>query len=79
MSHKTETTSPCPKCNARDSIPIAYGYPGPEMMEASRAGKIELGGCIVFPNQPNRSCRVCHHRWREASVKPFWEQLMGEN
>lgn len=61
-----ETKTACPKCGARDSIPISYGYPGPEMMEASKDGRIELGGCVIYPDQPNRACRACHHRWRQA-------------
>jgi hypothetical protein len=61
---KTETDPTCPKCNARAGIPILYGYPSPGMLEKSEAGKIELGGCIVTFDQPEWSCRACHHRWR---------------
>ena len=53
----------CPNCGTHASIPIVYGYPDPKQMEASMAGKIELGGCICFFDQPEWACRDCHHRW----------------
>jgi hypothetical protein len=54
----------CPKCGAYAGIPILYGYPSSETLEAAEKGEIKLGGCIVTFDQPNWSCRSCHHRWR---------------
>ena len=59
-----ETNPACPKCGARTGIPILYGYPSPGMIEEDAAGKIELGGCIRTFDDPEWSCRACHHRWR---------------
>jgi len=33
-------------------VPIVYGYPTPEAMEAAKRGEIILGGCLVSPGQP---------------------------
>lgn len=33
-------------------LPILYGYPTPEAMEAAKRGEIILGGCLVRPGQP---------------------------
>ena len=59
-----ETHPTCPNCGAHTSIPIAYGYPDPKQLDASMAGKIELGGCVVTFDQPEWSCTACHHHWR---------------
>jgi hypothetical protein len=38
-------------------VPIAYGFPGPEMFEAAERGEIVLGGCTVDAGNPTRSCQ----------------------
>lgn len=53
-----EDPSICTECGGR-TIPIAYGYPGPGMMEAAERGEIELGGCVIFDEQPTRRCEAC--------------------
>ncbi len=50
---------PCPKCGSLDVVPIEYGYPGPEMMDAAAKGLIELGGCCVTDDDPRKRCRAC--------------------
>lgn len=37
----------CSICNQFQAVPIIYGYPSPELIEASREDKIVLGGCTV--------------------------------
>ncbi|MCK9591522.1 MAG: hypothetical protein M0Q91_05890 [Methanoregula sp.] len=55
----------CPKCKSKnDVIPIQYGYPSVRMFEERESGKIELGGCIVAPENPNWYCKKCDHRWK---------------
>jgi hypothetical protein len=49
----------CPACGSADVIAILYGLPGHEIFEQERAGEIELGGCIVFDDQPDWRCRTC--------------------
>ena len=45
----------CPECREL-VVPIAYGLPGPEMFEAAERGEIVLGGCVLEPGNPTRSC-----------------------
>ena len=53
-----------PGCSSDEVIPIVYGYPGPELFEDSTAGRVALGGCVVFPDAPDRTCTNCGHKWR---------------
>ena len=56
----------CPICNSGNTVRIAYGYPGPEAVEDSKAGEIHPGGCIVDVfNQNNRHCNDCNHDWEQ--------------
>jgi hypothetical protein len=66
IMNKDDPNPVCPQCGSRNTVLIVYGYPGPELLEKSLVGEVELGGCMVMPNQPNRSCRNCLHRWRET-------------
>ena len=48
-------TYKCPICNSKNTVRIAYGYPGPEAVEDSKAGKVHLGGCTIDVfNQNNK-------------------------
>ncbi len=50
----------CPFCGYDDQVVrIVYGIPEPEMIEASRAGEIALGGCCIGPNSHEWYCRGC--------------------
>jgi len=59
----------CPKCGSRAVLPIVYGMPGPELTEESLAGKVALGGCLVFPDAPDHICQDCGHDWRVGEAK----------
>ena len=61
-----ETSTTCPKCGSQDVLPILYGMPSREMTEESIAGKIALGGCVIFSDSPDRLCGNCGHDWREG-------------
>ena len=52
-------TKPCPKCGSRDVVPILYGYPMPEAMDAAENGLIALGGCCVGEDDPRKHCNAC--------------------
>jgi len=60
MNTKKDSTgkaaSTCSQCGG-PTIPIAYGFPGPELSDAAERGEVELGGCLVFPEQ--RRCLTC--------------------
>jgi hypothetical protein len=60
---------PCPKCGSLDVVPIAYGYPGPEMMDAAEKGLIELGGCCVTDDDPRKQCRACGEQFDRPPVR----------
>jgi hypothetical protein len=52
----------CSSCAATDLVAIVYGYPDPELFEAADCGEVELGGCVIYGNDPKWSCRVCGTR-----------------
>jgi hypothetical protein len=40
--------------------PIVYGYPGAKMREDAEAGKVVIGGCVVYQGaSPAKVCRDC--------------------
>jgi len=50
----------CPACSrAIRPIPIVFGYPMPEVMEAAERGELILGGCLVDGNEPTARCPEC--------------------
>lgn len=49
----------CPACRAAEVIPIAYGFPGPPLMEAADRGQVALGGCVVHDDMPEWRCAEC--------------------
>ena len=56
----------CPKCKSENIIPIMYGYPAPEAMEAAVAGELKLGGCEVYIDgcdMPDKFCKDCEFEW----------------
>lgn len=57
----------CPRCGSAATLPIAYGMPTFELGAEARAGRVELGGCVLDPGMPTRRCRRCGHGWSAAS------------
>ena len=56
----------CPQCSSDEVLPILYGMPTDEAVERSRRGEVALGGCMVFPDAPEYTCKNCGHEWREV-------------
>jgi Zn ribbon nucleic-acid-binding protein len=56
----------CPQCNLNEAVAILYGYPSPETLKAWHNKEVELGGCIVGGEIPNRKCIKCNFQWNEA-------------
>jgi len=54
IEHRT-----CPECGGR-LIPIMYGNPGPNMIEAAEKGEIILGGTEIKKINPNWRCEDCN-------------------
>lgn len=63
-----DSASVCPQCQATVSVPIVYGYPGPDMIQQAAAGLIKLGGCVTSSQSPTRQCRVCGYTWQTQST-----------
>ena len=42
----------CPACGADDVVPVVYGFPSADMLDAAERGEIVLGGCVVDPDSP---------------------------
>ncbi|MEO6629480.1 MAG: hypothetical protein ABIP03_13050 [Aquihabitans sp.] len=53
----------CSSCGSSDTVPIAYGFPGSEMFGAAERGEIDLGGCVIFDDNPTHRCRACNKRF----------------
>lgn len=49
----------CPKCKSVATVPIAYGKPGHETMEAHKYGLIHVAGCVIDDVRINRHCKAC--------------------
>ena len=54
---------PCPKCNAKESVDIVYGYPTDETLQSWFKKEVELGGCIIGNEKPTHKCFKCGHQW----------------
>ncbi len=63
-----ENPPTCPRCHSDEVVPIVYGLPGPELAEESRAGRVALGGCVIFPEAPDWRCVACGHDWRDDAL-----------
>jgi hypothetical protein len=71
----------CPKCRSNNTIPIVYGMPGPELVEAAERGEVALAGCIVSHFDPSWTCKACGnqfgiYRWDEDH--PDWPEVLAE-
>ena len=53
--NKSVSAPKCEKCGAT-TIPIVYGYPSGSMFRDAALGKIVLGGCVIFGNDPQWTC-----------------------
>ena len=48
----------CGRCGD-GMVPIAYGYPGIELIEAEQRGEVVLGGCTFDGDMPRLACPAC--------------------
>jgi hypothetical protein len=59
-----EESPPCPECGSSENVvPIVYGYPGEELLEAAERGEVKLGGCVVAGDDPGWYCKSCAYSW----------------
>lgn len=56
----------CPSCGERAGVPLLWGAPGKEHLEALRRNELLLAGCMIEPNGgavPDYACLNCAYRW----------------
>ncbi len=58
-----EENPKCPSCDSENVVPIVFGYPAPETMEARERSEVSLGGCIVSAANPEWHCNDCEQEW----------------
>lgn len=60
----------CPTCGA-PGVPIIYGMPGPELVDAAERGEVVIGGCFITGDDPTHTC-AAGHEWKvsRADVPP---------
>jgi hypothetical protein len=57
----------CPHCDRREIVPILYGLPGPETLDAASEGKVIVAGCVVSDEDPLAGCLVCGSQWTPSN------------
>ena len=53
----------CPKCKSAATVPIIYGKPMHDAMEAAKHGLAHLAGCSIEDDRIDRHCKVCGNEW----------------
>lgn len=48
----------CPECDEK-CLPIQYGLPSGSMFKKAERGKVWLGGCMIWPDNPKWHCPEC--------------------
>ncbi len=57
------TAKLCPECCSTDTVEIVYGLPTRDTEGRAMRGEIELGGCMVTGDDPDRHCQACGAEW----------------
>jgi hypothetical protein len=65
----------CPICNSAATVPILYGTPDSEMMEANKYGLIYTAGSVLPEIYVDRKCKSCSFEWA-FETSPDNRQLM---
>ena len=58
----------CPRCGAREAVPLVMGLPSAELFELADRGLVVLGGCLMGPEEHDVHCRSCGHEWSADEV-----------
>ena len=71
----------CPRCGL-PALPVAFGFPSAEMLEAVDKGLLALGGCVVDGDDPDWTC-AHGHSWtlpggRSRSLKTMPHVKAGD-
>ncbi|WP_234041002.1 hypothetical protein [Micromonospora coerulea] len=65
----------CPECGAA-GVPLLFGLPVPEAVDAAESGDLALGGCLLPDQPPNWQCPQ-RHRWHDADEGAWDERLLA--
>jgi hypothetical protein len=67
-----EPTVACPRCGSPTVAKILYGYPAfSQKLQADLdAGRVVLGGCVVWEGRPDHACTSCRFEFRTDGVVP---------
>ncbi|MET7806002.1 hypothetical protein [Micromonospora chersina] len=65
----------CPECGAA-GVPLVFGLPVPEAVDAAESGDLALGGCLLPDQPPNWQCPQ-QHRWNDADEGAWDERLLA--
>jgi len=62
----------CPRCGSREIAKFQYGEPASsDRLEADlEARRVVLGGCMVWDDQPDRTCTACSLEFRADGRSP---------
>jgi hypothetical protein len=65
MAEKLETPAECPACRSPTVARIQYGLPmfTAELEKNLEEGRVVLGGCVIFGDDPEWQCKACGHQW----------------
>lgn len=58
----------CKHCGGK-VLPVVYGLPAPMLLEAAERGELILGGCCIFPENPDYQCPICGQRYARLGNK----------
>ena len=56
----------CPRCGG-SGVPLVYGFPTPETLQAAQGANFAFGGCM--PSPFDARCSNCGHEWTQASTQ----------
>jgi hypothetical protein len=70
MTTSTHSDETCPDCGS-SVLPVMYGMPGEEAMNAAERGELFLGGCMIEDVAFRCECGATSHLFDDASAEPF--------
>ncbi len=56
--HDSSGADRCIRCGSL-LVPVAYGYPGTDLLDAAERGEVVLGGCLRPSASVDRQCPLC--------------------
>jgi hypothetical protein len=77
VPHQPDLPTECPACHSPRVARILYGLPHFTAQRKSDLdqGRVVLGGCCVFGDDPAWHCLACQHRWGSLA----WPDPLPEN